>query len=64
MSKKMVVFNGRFTRSDIANDPVDVGKAAAMYAVADSNGTAGVILFNDPIYAIANVKTNAWILKL
>ena len=47
--------------TNIATDPVDVGKAAAMYAVADSNGTAGVILFNDPIYAIANVKTNSMI---
>lgn len=45
--------------TNLATEPVDVGKAAAMYAVADSGGTAGVILFNDPIYAIANVKTNA-----
>jgi ribose transport system substrate-binding protein len=43
----------------LATDPKDVGKAAAMYAVADSGGTAGVILFNDSNYAIANVKTNA-----
>ena len=47
--------------TNIASDPNDVGKAAAMYAVADSNGTAGVIIFNDPIYAIANAKTNAMI---
>jgi len=47
--------------TNIATEPKDVGKAAAMYAVADSGGTAGVILFNDPIYAIANVKTNAMI---
>lgn len=45
--------------TNLATEPKDVGKAAAMYAVADSNGTAGVILFNDPIYAIANAKTNA-----
>lgn len=45
--------------TNLATEPKDVGKAAAMYAVADSNGKAGVILFNDPIYAIANVKTNA-----
>lgn len=47
--------------TNIATEPVDVGKAAAMYAVAESNGTAGVIIFNDPIYAIANAKTNAMI---
>jgi ribose transport system substrate-binding protein len=45
--------------TNLATEPKDVGKAAAMYAVADSNGKAGVLLFNDPIYAIANVKTNA-----
>ena len=47
--------------TNIATDPNDVGKAAAMFAVADSNGTAGVIIFSDPIYAIANAKTNAMI---
>jgi ribose transport system substrate-binding protein len=47
--------------TNLATEPKDVGKAAAMYAVADSNGSAGVIIFNDPIYAIANVKTNAMI---
>ena len=47
--------------TNIATDPIDVGKAAAMYTVANSNGTAGVIIFSDPIYAIANVKTNAMI---
>lgn len=45
--------------TNLATEPKDVGKAAAMYAVADSDGTAGVILFSDPIYAIANVKTKA-----
>jgi ribose transport system substrate-binding protein len=47
--------------TNIATEPEDVGKAAAMYAVADSNGTAGVIIFTDPIYAIATAKTNAMI---
>jgi len=47
--------------TNLATQPEDVGKAAAMYAVADSNGTAGVVVFNDPIYAIANVKTGAMI---
>jgi ribose transport system substrate-binding protein len=47
--------------TNIATEPNDVGKAAAMFAVADSDGKAGVIIFNDPIYAIANAKTNAMI---
>ncbi|MDD2759028.1 MAG: substrate-binding domain-containing protein [Methylomonas sp.] len=47
--------------TNIATEPTDVGKAAAMYAVADSDGKAGVVIFNDPIYAIANAKTNAMI---
>ena len=47
--------------TNIATEPDDVGKAAAMFAIADSNGTAGVVIFNDPIYAIANAKTNAMI---
>jgi ribose transport system substrate-binding protein len=44
--------------TNLATEPKDVGKAAAMYAVADSGGTAGAILYTDSIYAIANVKTN------
>jgi ribose transport system substrate-binding protein len=47
--------------ANIATDPAAVGKAAAMYAVADSGGKAGVIIFNDPIYAFANAKTEAMI---
>lgn len=47
--------------TNLATDPNDVGKAAAMYAVADSNGKAGVVIFNDPIYAIANAKTKSMI---
>ena len=50
---------GIFT--NISTDPFDVAKAAAMYVVADSNGEAGVIVFNDPIYAIGNAKANAMI---
>ena len=38
---------------------VEVAKAAAFYAVVDSDGTANVILFTDSIYAIATAKTNA-----
>jgi ribose transport system substrate-binding protein len=45
--------------TNITTDPEEVGKAAAMYAVVNSNGTAGVILFTDSIYAIATTKTNA-----
>ncbi|WP_157204007.1 substrate-binding domain-containing protein [Methylomonas methanica] len=47
--------------TNIATEPTEVGKAAAMYAVADSDGKAGVVIFSDPIYAIANVKTKAMI---
>ncbi len=44
---------------NVTTDPLEVAKAAGLYAVADSNGTAGVILFTDSIYAIATAKTNA-----
>ena len=45
--------------TNITTDPNDVAKASGLYAVVDSNGTAGVILFTDSIYAIATAKTNA-----
>jgi len=45
--------------TNITTDPNDVAKAAGLYAVVDSKGTAGVILFTDSIYAIATAKTNA-----
>jgi ribose transport system substrate-binding protein len=45
--------------TNITTDPKEVAKAAGLYAVVDSNGTAGVILFTDSIYAIATAKTNA-----
>jgi ribose transport system substrate-binding protein len=44
---------------NITTDPNDVAKSAGLYAVVDSGGTAGVILFTDSIYAIATAKTNA-----
>jgi ribose transport system substrate-binding protein len=44
---------------NVTTDPVEVGKAAGLYAVADSNGTAGAILFTDSAYAITIAKTNA-----
>jgi ribose transport system substrate-binding protein len=45
--------------TNITTEPSEVAKAAALYAVVDSGGTAGVILFTDSIYAIATAKTNA-----
>ena len=45
--------------TNITTDPNEVAKAAGLYAVVDSGGTAGVILFTDSIYAIATAKTNA-----
>jgi ribose transport system substrate-binding protein len=45
--------------TNVTTDPNEVAKAAALYAVADSNGVAGVILFTDSITSIASAKTNA-----
>jgi len=45
--------------TNITTDPNEVAKASGLYAVVDSNGAAGVILFTDSIYAIATAKTNA-----
>lgn len=44
---------------NVSTDPLEVAKAAGLYAVVDSGGKAGVILFTDSIYAIATAKTNA-----
>lgn len=44
--------------TNVTTDPVEVAKAAALFAVADSNGTAGVILFTDSITTISTAKTN------
>ena len=46
--------------TNISTDPEEVGKAAAMYAVADSNGTAGVVIFKG-IHPLSDVKANAMI---
>jgi ribose transport system substrate-binding protein len=54
---KIEAVPGVFT--NITTDPNEVAKAAGLYAVVDSGGTAGVILFTDSIYAIATAKTNA-----
>ena len=33
--------------TNVTTDPLEVAKAAGLYAVVDSNGKAGVILFTD-----------------
>ena len=48
---------GIFT--DIATDPLQVAKGAAMYAVTDSHGHAQVVIFTDPGYAIGVAKSKA-----
>lgn len=45
--------------TNITTDPLEVAKAAASYAVADSDGKAGAIIFTDSAYAIAIAKSNA-----
>ena len=45
--------------TNITTDPLEVAKASGLYAVVDSGGKAGVILFTDSIYAIATAKTDA-----
>jgi ribose transport system substrate-binding protein len=48
---------GIFT--NITTDPLEVAKAAATYAVTDSDGKAGAIIFTDSAYAIAIAKSDA-----
>ena len=45
--------------TNVTTDPREVAKAAAFYAVVDSNGTANVVLFKDSITTISTAKTNA-----
>jgi ribose transport system substrate-binding protein len=45
--------------TNITTDPMQVAKAAASYAVADSDGKAGVVIFTDSVYEIAVAKSNA-----
>ncbi len=45
--------------TNVTTDPGEVGRIAGLYAVADSDGTAGAILFTDSAYAITIAKTNA-----
>ncbi len=48
---------GLFT--NVTTDPLKVSQIAAAYAVADSDGTAGVVVFTDGQYAIAVQKARA-----
>jgi ribose transport system substrate-binding protein len=45
--------------ANITTDPLEVARAAALYTVADSNGTAGVVIFTDSAYKIAIAKSDA-----
>ena len=45
--------------ANITTDPLDVAKAAASFAVAESDGKAGVVIFTDSTYAIAIAKSDA-----
>lgn len=45
--------------ADITTDPLQVAKAAALYAVAKSDGHAGVVIFTDSAYKIAIAKSDA-----
>ncbi len=49
--------NGMFT--NVSTDPLKVAQIAAAYAVADSDGTAGVALFTDGQYELAVTKARA-----
>lgn len=45
--------------TNIATEPKEVAKAAGMYAVADSNGKAAVVIFTDPAYEMGIAKSDA-----
>jgi ribose transport system substrate-binding protein len=45
--------------ANITTDPLQVSRAAALYAVAVSNGHAGVVVFTDSAYKIAIAKSDA-----
>lgn len=49
--------DGMFT--NISTDAMDVARAAAMYAVVQSGGKAGVVIFTDSAYSIAIAKSDA-----
>ncbi len=45
--------------TNLTTDPLEVAKAAATYAVVNSGGKAGAVVFTDSAYAIAIAKSNA-----
>lgn len=45
--------------TNVSMDPVAIGRAAGLYAVANSGGNAHVVLFTDNLYKIATVKIDA-----
>ena len=45
--------------TNVTTDPSEVATAAGLYAVADSDGKAQVVLFTDSAYQICTTKTNA-----
>ena len=47
---------GLFT--NVTTDPAEVARLAASYAIADSGGTAGAVIFTDSEYAIATYKAD------
>ena len=44
--------------SNVTTDPLEVSKIAAYYAIADSNGKAGVVIYTDRQYEIAVKKAD------
>ncbi len=46
---------------NVTTNPPDVGKASALYAVAESDGHAGVIIFTDSEYKVAIAKSDAMV---
>lgn len=51
---------------NVTTDPPEVGKASALYAVAESDGHAGVVIFTDSEYKVALAKSDAmaeWLKK-
>jgi ribose transport system substrate-binding protein len=45
--------------TNLTTDPLEISKAAAYFAVANSDGKAGVVIFTDSVYEIAIAKSNA-----
>tara|TARA_Y100001956_G_C4120024_1_gene186903 strand:- start:291 stop:1406 length:1116 start_codon:yes stop_codon:yes gene_type:complete len=45
--------------TNITTDPLDVAEIAALLAIVDSNGQANTLIFTDPNYKIATIKSTA-----